>query len=168
MSQGEGRPTMDVGRTKWVVGVGAAGGVATIIGVALPWVRDTSVRGAGLSINGLIAGPWVLLFGIAMAAASLFLLADVDARKVVAILAPTSLAVLAYVTPIALQKEAALFGGLAQVFTERGIGLYVCLIGGLLGLVAVGIAARGLMSPTAADDDAPAGFDLGDVTEPQD
>jgi hypothetical protein len=159
---------MDPRKTTWVAWIGAAGGVATIIGVALPWVRDTSVRGAGLSLNGLIAGPWVLLFGIAMTAASLFLLADADPRKVVAILAPMSLAVLAYVTPIMLEKEAALFGGLAQVFTERGIGLYVCLSGGLLGLVALGIAAKELTSPFVLDEDASAGFDLGDVSEPQD
>jgi hypothetical protein len=158
---------MDVRKTKWVVWIGAAGGVATMVGVALPWVRDTSVRGAGLSINGLIAGPWVLLFGVAMAAASLFLLADADPRKVVAILGPMSLAVLAYVTPIVVQKEAALFGGLAQVFTERGIGLYVCLAGGVLGLVAVGIAAKELMASPAVDDDAPPGFDLGDVSDRQ-
>jgi hypothetical protein len=158
---------MDVRKTKWVVWIGAAGGVATMVGVALPWVRDTSVRGAGLSINGLIAGPWVLLFGVAMAAASLFLLADADPRKVAAILGPMSLAVLAYVTPIVVQKEAALFGGLAQVFTERGIGLYVCLAGGVLGLVAVGIAAKELMASPAVDDDAPPGFDLGDVSDRQ-
>jgi len=158
---------MDVRKTKWVVWIGAAGGVATMVGVALPWVRDTSVRGAGLSINGLIAGPWVLLFGVAMAAASLFLLADADPRKVVAILGPMSLAVLAYVAPIVVQKEAALFGGLAQVFTERGIGLYVCLAGGVLGLVAVGIAAKELMASPAVDDDAPPGFDLGDVSDRQ-
>ena len=164
---GEGTATMDPRKTTWVVSIGAAGGVATIIGVALPWVQDTSVRGAGLSVNGLIAGPWVLLFGVAMVAASLFLLAGTDPRKVIAILAPMSLAVLAYVTPIALQKEAALFGGLAQVFTDRGIGLYVCLAGGVLGLVAVGIAAQELISPSAADDDVPAGFDLGDVSDRQ-
>lgn len=158
---------MDVRKMKWVVWIGAAGGAATMVGVALPWVRDTSVRGAGLSINGLIAGPWVLLFGVAMAAASLFLLADADPRKVVAILGPMSLAVLAYVTPIVVQKEAALFGGLAQVFTERGIGLYVCLAGGVLGLVAVGIAAKELMASPAVDDDAPPGFDLGDVSDRQ-
>jgi hypothetical protein len=103
-----------------------------------------------------------------MTGASLFLLADVDPRRVVAILGPVSLAVLAYVTPVILNKEAALFGGLAQVFTERGIGLYVCLVGGLLGLVAVGIAAMDLMSPSSAGADAPSGFDLGEVSEPQD
>jgi hypothetical protein len=109
-----------------------------------------------------------MLFGVVMAGASLFLLADADPRKVVAILGPVSLAVLAYVTPVILNKEAALFGGLAQVFTERGIGLYVCLVGGLLGLVAVGIAAMALMSPSSAVADAPSGFDLGEVSEPQD
>jgi hypothetical protein len=156
---------MDPNKIKSVAWLGAVGGAATIVGVALPWVRDSSDRGAGLSINGLIAGPWVMLFGIAMAAASLFLLADADPRKVVAVLGPMSLAVLAYVTPVILNKEAALFGGLAQVFTERGIGLYVCLLGGLLGLVAVGIAAKALMSPPATD--GPSGFDLGDVSESQ-
>jgi hypothetical protein len=54
------------------------------------------------------------------------------------------------------------------VFTQRGIGLYVCLLGGLLGLVAVGIAAMDLMSPSSAAADAPSGFDLGEVSEPQD
>jgi hypothetical protein len=159
---------MDPTRIKWVAGIGAIAGVATIVGVALPWVQDNSNRGAGLSVNGLIAGPWVMLFGIAMAAASLFLFADVDPRKVIAIVGPMSLAVLAYVTPILLQKEAALFGGLAQVFTERGIGLYVCLLGGLLGLAAVAIAAMSLMVSSGADVDASSGFDLGDVSEPQD
>jgi hypothetical protein len=53
------------------------------------------------------------------------------------------------------------------VFTQRGIGLYVCLLGGLLGLVAVGIAAMDLMSSTSSDADAPTGFDLGEVSEPQ-
>jgi len=159
---------MDPSKRKLVAWLGAIGGAATIIGVALPWVRDSSDRGAGLSINGLIAGPWVMLFGVVMTGASLFLWADVDPRKVVAILGPVSLAVLAYVTPVILNKEAALFGGLAQVFTERGIGLYVCLVGGLLGLVAVGIAAMALMSPSSAAADAPSGFDLGEVSEPQD
>jgi hypothetical protein len=106
-----------------------------------------------------------MLFGVVIAGASLFLLADVDPRKVVAIVGPVSLAVLAYVTPVIINKEAALFGGLAQVFTQRGIGLYVCLLGGLLGLVAVGIAAMDLMSSTSADADAPTGFDLGEVSE---
>lgn len=159
---------MGPSKRKAVALLGAVGGAATIVGVALPWVRDSSDRGAGLSINGLIAGPWVMVFGVVMAGASLFLLADVDPRKVVAVLAPVSLAVLAYVTPVILNKEAALFGGLAQVFTERGIGLYVCLVGGVLGLVAVGIAARELLSPRAEDIDAPSGFDLGEVSEPQD
>jgi len=159
---------MNPSKRKLVAWLGAIGGAATIIGVALPWVRDSSDRGAGLSINGLIAGPWVMLFGVVMAGASLFLLADADPRKVVAILGPVSLSVLAYVTPVILNKEAALFGGLAQVFTERGIGLYVCLAGGLLGLVAVGIAAMALMSPSSAAADAPSGFDLGEVSEPQD
>jgi hypothetical protein len=149
-----------------VAWVGTVGGVATIVGVALPWVRDSSDRGAGLSVNGLIAGPWVMLFGIGMAAASLFLLAGTDPRKVVAFVAPLSVAVLAYVIPVMLQKEAALFGGLAQVFTERGIGLYVCLAGGLLGLVAVGISTKELLSTPEAHADAPSGFDLGDVGEP--
>jgi hypothetical protein len=159
---------MDPSRRRLVAWLGAAGGAATIVGVALPWVRDSSDRGAGLSLNGLIAGPWVMLFGVVMAGASLFLLADADPRRVVAILGPVSLAVLAYVTPVILNKEAALFGGLAQVFTERGIGLYVCVAGGLLGLVAVGIAAMDLMSPSSAAADAPSGFDLGEVSEPQD
>jgi hypothetical protein len=159
---------MDRSKTKTVVWLGATGGAATIVGVALPWVRDNSSRGAGLSINGLIAGPWVMLFGVAMAVASLFLLADADPRKVVAVLGPTSLAVLAYVTPVILEKEAALFGGLAQVFTERGIGLYVCLAGGLLGLVAVAIAAKELMAPPPSDAGGSSGFDLGDVSESQD
>jgi hypothetical protein len=159
---------MHPNKTRLVAWIGAAGGAATIIGVALPWVRDNSSRGAGLSVNGLIAGPWVMVFGIAMAAASLYLLADADPRKVVAILAPASLAVLAYVIPVMLEKEAALFGGLAQVFTERGIGLYVCLVGGLLGSVAVGIAVTEFGSPSDENADDPDGFDLGDVSEPQD
>jgi hypothetical protein len=158
---------MDPSRRRLVAWLGAAGGAATIVGVALPWVRDSSDRGAGLSLNGLIAGPWVMLFGVVMAGASLFLLADADPRKVVAIVGPVSLAVLAYVTPVIINKEAALFGGLAQVFTQRGIGLYVCLLGGLLGLVAVGIAAMDLMSSTSSDADAPTGFDLGEVSERQ-
>ena len=82
-------------KSKTVAWIGTLGGVATIVGVALPWVRDASDRGAGLSVNGLIAGPWVMVFGVAMTAASLFLLADADARKVVAVVAPCSLAVLA-------------------------------------------------------------------------
>jgi hypothetical protein len=158
---------MDPDKLKPAAWLGGIGGAATIVGVALPWVRDSSDRGAGLSVNGLIAGPWVMLFGIVMAGASLFLLTDVDPRKVVAVLGPVSLAVLAYVTPVILNKEAALFGGLAQVFTERGVGLYVCLIGGLLGLVAVGSVAKEWMSTTPGDEDAPNGFDLGDVSEPQ-
>jgi hypothetical protein len=150
-----------------VAWTGAVGGVATIVGVALPWVRDSSDRGAGLSVNGLIAGPWVMLFGIGIAAASLFLLAGADPRKVVAIVAPLSVAVLAYVIPVMLQKEAALFGGLAQVFTERGVGLYVCLAGGVLGLVAVAIAWTDLLSQPEDHAHAPDGFDLGDVSEPE-
>ncbi|HEX3300936.1 MAG TPA: hypothetical protein VHW68_12620 [Actinomycetota bacterium] len=159
---------MGPSKTRAVASLGAIAGAATIVGVALPWVKDASDRGAGLSINGLIAGPWVMVFGVVMAGASLFLLADVDPRKVVAILGPTSLGVLAYVMPVILNKEAALFGGLAQVFTERGIGLYVCLVGGILGLVAVGVAAKELTSRSAQDMDAPSGFDLGDVSEPRD
>jgi hypothetical protein len=153
-------------KSKTVAWIGTLGGVATIVGVALPWVRDASDRGAGLSVNGLIAGPWVMVFGVAMTAASLFLLADADARKVVAVVAPCSLAVLAYVVPVILKKEAALFGGLAQVFTERGVGLYVCLAGGVLGLVAVAIAAPDLVSTTEVDANAASGVDLGDVSEP--
>ena len=65
-----------------------------------------------------------------------------------------------------LKKEAALFGGLAQVFTERGVGLYVCLAGGVLGLVAVAIAAPDLVSTTEVDANAASGVDLGDVSEP--
>lgn len=153
-------------KSKTVAWIGTLGGVATIVGVALPWVRDASDRGAGLSVNGLIAGPWVMVFGVAMTAASLFLLADADARKVVGVVAPCSLAVLAYVVPVILKKEAALFGGLAQVFTERGVGLYVCLAGGVLGLVAVAIAAPDLVSTTKVDANAASGLDLGDVSEP--
>jgi hypothetical protein len=156
-------------KIRTVAWVGTLGGVATIVGVALPWVRDASDRGAGLSVNGLIAGPWVMVFGIVMASASLFLLADVDPRKVVAILAPCSLAVLAYVVPVILKKEAALFGGLAQVFTERGVGLYVCLVGGVLGLVAVAIAASSVLSVAEpGDGETSGGLDLGDVSEPDD
>jgi hypothetical protein len=159
---------MEATKMKSVAWIGAIGGATTIVGVALPWVQDSSDRGAGLAVNGLIAGPWVLVFGVVMAGASLFLFADVDPRKVVAVLAPVSLAVLAYVTPVILNKEAALFGGLAQVFTQRGIGLYVCLVGGMLGVVAVGIAATELLSSPAGDADAPSGFDLGEVRGPED
>jgi hypothetical protein len=159
---------MEATKTKSAAWIGAIGGAATIVGVALPWVQDSSDRGAGLSVNGLIAGPWVLVFGVVMTGASLFLLAGVDPRKVVAVLAPVSLAVLAYVTPVILDKEAALFGGLAQVFTQRGIGLYVCLVGGILGVVAVGIATTELLSSPVADADLPSGFDLGEVSEPED
>jgi hypothetical protein len=161
---GEGT-TMDPNKVRSVVWIGSIGGVATIVGVALPWLSDTT-PGSGGSINGLITGPWVLIFGVIMAAGSLFLLADGDTRKVVAILGPVSLAVVVYVAPIIINKEAGLFGGLTDgSTTERGIGLYVCLLGGILGLVAAGIGAKELMSPTPSASGATR-FDLGDVSSP--
>jgi len=159
---------MDPNKRRSVVWVGAIGGVATIAGVALPWLSDSGATGSGFSVNGLISGPWVLIFGVIMTGASLFLLADADPRKVVAILGPVSLGVLAYVIPIVFNKEAGLFGGIAEgSTTDRGIGLYVCVLGGILGLIAVGIAAKELMPPTSSNGGS-SGFDLGDVSEPHD
>jgi uncharacterized membrane protein len=159
---------MDPIKTKTAVWVGAIGGVATIVGVALPWLLDNS-QDPALSVNGLLTGPYVLLFGVVMAAASVFLLTDTDPLKVVAILGPVSLAVLAYVIPIVLNKEAGLFGGVSSSpTTSRGIGLYVAVLGGILGLVATAIVAKGLMAPDPTSSDAQPAFDLGEVTEQKD
>ena len=156
---------MDPNKIKSVTWIGGIGGVATVVGVALPWLSDTT-PGSGGSINGLITGPWVLILGVIMAAGSLFLLADADPRKIVAILGPVSLAVVAYMAPIIINKEAGLFGGITDgSTTERGIGLYVCLLGGILGLVAAGIGAKELLSPTRSEPGATR-FDLGDVSSP--
>jgi len=156
---------MDPKTLKRTVWLGAIGGVATIVGVALPWLTDNS-QGSGVSINGLIAGPYVLIFGAIMASASLFLPGDPDPRKVVAILGPASLAVLAYVGPIMFNKEAGLFGGISEgSSTGRGIGLYVCVLGGVLGLIAAAIVGKEVLSSSSPATGAPSGFDLGDVSE---
>jgi hypothetical protein len=120
-------------------------------------------------VNGLTAAPFALFFGVFMIAASVFLLTDTDPRKAVAILGPVSLALLAYVIPILINKEAGLFSSAsASPTTQRGIGLYLGLVGGILGLVATGIVVKELTAPTSAASDQPAAFDLGDVSDQQD
>jgi hypothetical protein len=159
---------MDPSRMRTAVWVGAIGGVATIVGVALPWLIENTQQ-PGVSINGLLTGPYVLIFGVVMAAASVFFLTDTDPRKVVAILGPSSLAVLAFVVPIAIDKEAGLFGGISEgSTTERGIGLYVTIVGGVFGLVATAIVVKELMAPTTGATDHPAAFDLGEVSDQPD
>ena len=159
---------MDPNKVKTAVWTGAIGGVATIVGVALPWLVENS-QDPRMSVNGLLAGPYVLIFGVVMAAASAFFLTDTDPRKVVAILGPSSLAVLAYVVPIAINKEAGLFGGISESpTTERGIGLYITIVGGVLGLVATAIAAKELMAPASTGSDPQPAFDLGEVTDQRD
>jgi hypothetical protein len=159
---------MDPNKIKTAVWVGAIGGVATIAALALPWLVDNSQQ-PGLSVNGLTAAPFALLFAIVMIPASVFLLTDTDPRKTAAVLGSVSLAVLAYVVPILINKEAGLFGGAsASPTTQRGIGLYLGLVGGILGLVATGIVVKELTAPTSTGADQPAAFDLGEVSDQQD
>jgi hypothetical protein len=161
---------MDPNKVKTAVWVGAIGGVATIVGVTLPWLTDSSQQGgSSLSVNGLTAAPFALFFGVFMIAASVFLLTDTDPRKAVAILGPVSLALLAYVVPILINKEAGLFSSAsASPTTQRGIGLYVCLVAGILGLIATAIVVKELMASTSTAADPQPAFDLGEVSDQQD
>jgi hypothetical protein len=159
---------MDPNKVKTAVWVGAIGGVATIAALALPWLVDNSQQ-PGLSVNGLTAAPFALLFAIVMIPASVFLLTDTDPRKTVAVLGSVSLAVLAYVLPILINKEAGLFvGASASPTTQRGIGLYLGLVGGILGLVATAIVVKELASPAPTASGPQPAFDLGEVSEQQD
>jgi hypothetical protein len=159
---------MDPNKVKAAVWVGAIGGVATIAALALPWLVDNSQQ-PGLSVNGLTAAPFALLFAIVMIPASVFLLTDTDPRKTVAVLGSVSLAVLAYVLPILINKEAGLFvGASASPTTQRGIGLYLGLVGGILGLVATAIVVKELASPAPTASGPQPAFDLGEVSEQQD
>jgi hypothetical protein len=158
---------MDPNKVKTAVWVGAIGGVATIAALALPWLVDISQQ-PGLSVNGLTAAPFALLFAIVMVPASVFLLTDTDPRKTVAVLGSVSLAVLAYVIPILINKEAGLFGGGASPTTQRGIGLYLGLVGGILGLVATAIVVKEMAAPASTASGPQPAFDLGEVSEQQD
>lgn len=159
---------MDANKVKTVVWVGAIGGVATIAGLALPWLVDSSQQ-QDFSVNGLTAAPFALLFGVVMAAASVFLLTDTDPLKVVAIVGSVSLSVLAYAIPVLVNKEAGVFGGASSSpTTQRGIGLYVALLGGVLGLIATAIVVKELMATTSVASEPQPAFDLGEVTDQED
>jgi hypothetical protein len=159
---------VDANRIKTAAWIGAIGGVATIAGLALPWLVDKSQQPV-LSVSGLSAAPGVLLFAVVMVPASVFLLTDTDPRKTVAILGSVSLAVLAYAIPILVNKEAGLFsGGSQNSTTQRGFGLYVTFLGGVLGLIATAIVVKELMAPASAASGPQPAFDLGEVTEQND
>ena len=159
---------MDPNKVKTAVWVGAIGGVATIAGLALAWLVDNSQQ-PGLSVSGLTAAPFALLFAVVIVPASVFLLTDTDPRKTVAILGSVSLAVLAYAIPILVNKEAGLFGGgIQNSTTQRGIGLYVAVLGGVLALIATAIVVKELMSPASTASEPPPAFDLGEVSDQQD
>jgi hypothetical protein len=84
-------------------------------------------------------------------------------------LGSVSLGVLAYVVPILVNKEAGLLGGVSQnSTTQRGIGLYVAFLGGVLGLIATAIVVKELMAPESTASGPQPAFDLGEVSEQQD
>jgi hypothetical protein len=67
-----------------------------------------------------------------------------------------------------VNKEGAFGGGTQNSTTQRGIGLYVSFLGGVLGLIATAIVVRELMAPASAASDPQPAFDLGEVTEQND
>jgi hypothetical protein len=68
-----------------------------------------------------------------------------------------------------VNKEAGLFsGGSQNSTTQRGFGLYVTFLGGVLGLIATAIVVKELMAPASAASGPQPAFDLGEVTEQND
>jgi hypothetical protein len=68
-----------------------------------------------------------------------------------------------------INKEAGLFSSAsASPTTQRGIGLYVSLVGGIMGLVATAIVAKDLMASTSPASGAQPAFELGEVSDQQD
>ena len=62
-----------------------------------------------------------------------------------------------------------MFGGISEgSSTERGIGLYVTIVGGALGLVATAIVVKELMAPASTASDPQPAFDLGEVSDQRD
>jgi hypothetical protein len=140
--------------------VGTVGGVATIIGPALPWLSysesassgDPSFAPSGFesSINGFSVDPFVLPFlGIALTVAAAWLWAGSDTRKSVAFLGPISLAAATICVMVMIKKESLLFGGLGGVSPEADLkyGVFVTLAGAAAGLVAAALAVWPSRSP---------------------
>jgi hypothetical protein len=134
--------------------VGVIGGVAAIIGPALPWLSysgsasrlDPSLAPPGLesaSITGFTLDPFGVYIGIGLAVAAAWLWAGSEPRKALAFLGPISLAVATICVMVMVNKESALFGGFGGPGSELafGSGVYVTLAGAVAGLAATAIAA---------------------------
>jgi hypothetical protein len=141
-------------RTKTAALIGVIGGIATIIGPALPWLSytesafggDPSVAPAleSASINGFSIDPFGLPFlGIALTVAAAWLWAGSEPRKAVAFLGPISLALGTLCVFVIIKKESAFFGGLGSVGAQADLefGVFVALAGAIAGLAAAVLGA---------------------------
>jgi hypothetical protein len=139
-----------------MVVTGAIGGAAAIIGVFLPWVT-VSGRPA---VYGTEISAFAVIFSVAMAAAVLWLWAGAEPRKVVAFLAPTSLAVVATCISVMARKSQTSFGNGGGDLAGFGVGLIISLAGGLACLVvAVMIANDSLRRASQSEGDGSGAFD---------
>jgi hypothetical protein len=134
--------------------VGLCGALAVMIGTVLPWVTLSSPGQPGgdpsisfpaesVTFNGVIGGNGIMLFlgiGVGIAAAWLWA-ADVP-RKAVAALTPSATAVIVFtVWAITAKGDWLGFGGgdPSETVSIRA-GVYTTLAGGILALVAAGVA----------------------------
>jgi len=133
--------------------IGMVGGVAAIVGPALPWLSYSESASSidpsfnpgfdGTTISGFSVDPFGLpLLGVALAVAAAWLWAGPDPRKAVAFLGPISLAIGTLCVVTIVKKESALFGGLGGSSAEIDLeyGVYVTLAGAVAGLIAAVVA----------------------------
>jgi len=142
-------------RTTMAALIGKTGGIATIIGPALPWLSYAQSAPGGdpsfippefenTSISGFSVDPFGLPFlGIALTVAAAWLWAGSEPRKAAALLGSISLAIGTLCAFVIIKRETTLFGGLSGLGAEVDLefGVYVMLAGALAGLVATGIGA---------------------------
>jgi hypothetical protein len=156
-------------RTATAAIIGVVGGIATIVGPALPWLTYSESAQSGdpsfvpsgvesVSINGFSVDPFGLPFlGIALTVAAAWLWAGSEPKKAAAFLGPISLAFGTVCVMTIIDKESALLGGFGGGGAEFGLefGVYVTLAGAVAGLIAAAIGAwpqrrvldEGLMEP---------------------
>ncbi|MDP9185670.1 MAG: hypothetical protein M3O29_08390 [Actinomycetota bacterium] len=141
-------------RTATAAIIGVVGGIATIVGPALPWLTysesaqsgDPSFAPPGIesvSISGFSVDPFGLPFlGIALTVAAAWLWAGSEPKKAAAFLGPISLAFGTICVMTIIDKEGALLGGFGGGGAEFDLelGVYVTLAGAVAGLVAAAIA----------------------------
>ena len=127
--------------------VGVLGGVATMVGPALPWLSYAGQTDpnfgpvAASTLNGFVLDPFGTFFAVGLTVAAAWLWAGSDARKAVAFMGPIAVAIGTVCVSIIITKESAFLGDFSsgqEAAVE--VGVYVTLGGAVAALAAALIA----------------------------